>query len=188
MKNHAAIMSEEQTREEHRRMLLSNEEKANKANTWTGIRKKHIKENLLKMYVIQISAVLKLTDEEQNMLADILYIGFLLGHIDSKKIVLKTNRIETIDGLSFDPKTRIFYYTNPKKAGKTKASKPKKASTEKMDIFLKAWDAIIEKLSKKSDPNFVFVDNDMPIVSEAVAASGAFISLTSPTPTTTDVI
>lgn len=69
---------------------------------WSSIRKKAIKDLILKNYIIEVKNKYKFDDNTVNNIKRDLMIGLNFKNINDKNIVIKDNKIESILGLNLN--------------------------------------------------------------------------------------
>lgn len=80
---------------------------------WKGIRKKNVKEAILRSYLLQLKEKHKLSNIELKQLIKTINIGFCFSWINDNTIVYIDKQIEDITNLIFDEKKRMFYINKP---------------------------------------------------------------------------
>ena len=114
---------------------------------WSEIKKKKIKDTFLFDYTTELKAKYNLTNEEFMSLQTIIKIGLSLGLCNKLNISILNNKIDSIQGLVFDEKNRIFDfdYKNIKKPSKSNVSTRGGRKTQE------------STLNKKKENNFPFL-------------------------------
>jgi hypothetical protein len=94
---------------------------------WQKIKRKKIKDPIIRRYILELKDVYNLDDRETAEVAQILKLGFLFNWIDNDDVVYEDQRIVEIKTLHFDPEERIFELDEPsvllKREYKPKTSK-----------------------------------------------------------------
>jgi hypothetical protein len=91
--------------DKQRKELLENLDCSN----WKDIRKKAIKDSIIRDFVINLKRKYELTDKEAYDLYNLIKLGILFNWIDSSNITYRDRKIKTINVLYFNKKTRHFF-------------------------------------------------------------------------------
>ncbi len=110
--------------------------------TWQKIKRKKIKDPIIRRYILDLKEEHDLTDKETAEVAQIIKLGFLFNWIPNEQVIYHDQRILDIKTVHFDPEDRTFILDEPKTLYK-REYKPKllKLST--------LWDKHLEKPKNK---------------------------------------
>ncbi len=75
---------------------------------WKDIRKKNIRENIIKSYILKLKKIYNLNHQETAQLLKTLNLGFLFNWIDNDNVVYENKHVTNIKNLSFDDENRLF--------------------------------------------------------------------------------
>lgn len=78
-------------------------------SNWKDIRKKAIKDSIIRDFVINLKEEYELTDQEAVDLYNLIKLGIVFNWIDSTHITYSNRKIKTINVLYFNTKTRKFF-------------------------------------------------------------------------------
>jgi hypothetical protein len=80
---------------------------------WNKIRRKKIKEPIIRQYILNLKEEYQLTDTETTALAKIIKLGFLFNWIANEDVEYEDQCITNIATLHYDPDERIFKLEEP---------------------------------------------------------------------------
>jgi hypothetical protein len=115
--------------------------------TWGDFKKSKTKELFINEYINKVASIHLLNTFEKAQLKYIINYGLIVGCFGNHNIVFKDTKIQNIDGLLFDPLTRIFSISPsypPKKPSNSKSSK----KSNVVPLFTGKYVSITEKWNK----------------------------------------
>src|SRR5690606_24638495 len=83
-------------------------------NSWKKIRKKKIKETIIRNFVLDMKKERTLTDDQTVQLIKLIKLGFMFGWIDGDNVKYEQGKILKIRGLRFIKETGLFEFKEPK--------------------------------------------------------------------------
>lgn len=103
-------------------------------STWSSIKKKSIRDELIIKFVISEKEKNKLGLHKTKRLLSLIHIGFMLKDITSKDIIMEDGRIRKISGLSYNQKLKDYVLTKKHKPETKKESDPEEE--DKVDLMV----------------------------------------------------
>jgi len=82
-------------------------------SSWQNIRRKKIKDPIIRSYILDLKERYNLTDKETCQLAKLIKLGFLFNWIENDDVVYENQQIIDITTLSFDSEERVFTLEEP---------------------------------------------------------------------------
>lgn len=83
------------------------------AGTWQQIKRKKIKDPIIRRYILDLKETYNLTDRETADVAQLIRLGFSFNWISNEEVVYEDHHILNIHTLQFDPDERIFELEEP---------------------------------------------------------------------------
>lgn len=83
------------------------------AETWPKIKRKKIKDPIVRRYILDLKEAYELDDKETAEVAQIIKMGFLFNWIPNENVIYQDRRILDIKNLHFDPEERTFELDEP---------------------------------------------------------------------------
>lgn len=128
--------------------------------TW-GEANKKVQECMLSYYITDIKDLMKLSDTELQQLRQTIRLGIGNRYFGKENIKVENNSIQSIDGLLWNDRDRVFYINPELKPNTTRVYTRKKEGNSNIDISQKdtipqfgvKWTKYIDALEKKVDKN-----------------------------------
>lgn len=83
------------------------------AGTWQKIKRKKIKDPIIRSFILDLKSKYELNDEETKQLIQLIKLGFIFNWIDNNSVIYKDQRILDIESLHFNPDERKFILDKP---------------------------------------------------------------------------
>lgn len=117
--------------------------------TWTSIRKKSIKDALIRNFVLELKELYSLDSTQTSQLKELLQIGFLFNWILPESVVYDDKKISEIKGLVYDESIKKFeldFDSNEKDNKKKKIKREFMSSSGKLsNLWKKNWESTRNK-------------------------------------------
>jgi len=81
--------------------------------TWPNIKRKKIKDPIIRKYILDLKDLYSLTNKETAEVAEIIKLGFLFNWIPNENVIYKDRQILDIKNLKFDEEERTFDLEEP---------------------------------------------------------------------------
>lgn len=81
---------------------------------WNKIKRKKVKDPIVRRYILELKDSYILDDEETAQLAQLIKLGFLFNWIGNDQVLYEDQRILDISSLHFDERERIFSLDEPR--------------------------------------------------------------------------
>lgn len=104
--------------------IICEELQSSYSDTWKNIKRKKIKDPIIRRYILDIKEQHNLTSKETAEVAQIIRLGFLFNWISNENVIYQDRRILDIINLRFDPEERTFEIEEPVVVGR-REYKPK---------------------------------------------------------------
>jgi len=82
-------------------------------SSWQNIRKKKIKDPIIRSFILDLKERYDLNDKETCQLAKIIKLGFLFNWIENDNVIYENQQIIDITTLTFDSEERVFTLEEP---------------------------------------------------------------------------
>lgn len=106
---------------------------------WKGLKPRSLKDTMIVNYVAKLRDEYDLSDKEVKKLYSQIQLGFQLKKIESDDVEYSDRAIQNIEGLEYDPKTRVWSLArSPKISSKSEKTVVTQKFYQSIDSFLRS--------------------------------------------------